>query len=133
MIIDKSLIMSDDQAITADAASTVVIDNIKPGGMYDNLWWFVKVGGVVFNTLTSMNIQLQTSDDNFAADTETLISVNKLLADLDAINVVLLKIRVPLGVRRYLRTYYDVVGTDPTTGTIYSALVPDVEEHIAVS
>jgi len=131
MIIDKSLIMSDDQAVTVDAASAVVIDNIKPGGMYDNLWLFLKVGPADFGATVSIDVSFQTSDDNFNADTTTLFTKNFVLAEMTA-NAVLMKIRVPLGVKRYLRMYYDV-NTSADAGAFYAALVPDVEEHIAVS
>jgi len=125
MIIDKDLIFSNDQAITADAASTVVPNHVNPGGPYKGLWFYVKVTAA-FNTLTSLDIKLQTSDDNFSADTTELISVNKLLADLTA-NTTVVRVQVPLGVKQYLRAYYDVNGTDPTTGSVFAALVPDVE------
>ncbi len=128
MIIDKELIFSDDQAITGDAASSVVVDSVKAGGPYKGLWFFVKTGSAAdFDNLTSLNIKLQTSDDNFASDTTELFSVSVALADLTKDSVVV-KAQVPLGVKQYLRAYYDVVGTNPTAGSVYAALVPDVSE-----
>lgn len=126
MIIDKELIFSDDQAITGDAASTVVLNKVKAGGPYKGLWFFVKITAA-FNTLTSLDIKLQTSDDNFSSDTVELISVNKVLADINTANTVVVRVQVPLGVKQYLRAYYDVNGSDPTTGSVFAALVPDVE------
>ena len=132
MIIDKGLIMSDDQAITADAASTVVIDQVKAGGPFKKeMYLFVKCTAA-FNTLTSLNIKFETSSDNFSADTTVLSTVNVLLAGLTA-NTVLIRAALPIGLKRYIRMNYDVVGTDPTTGSLYAALVGDVEETHDIS
>lgn len=127
MLIDNELIFSKDVQIIGDTDSASK-DLVKAGGMYDNAWFYAKVGSEVFNTLTSINIALQTSDDDFAADTVVLFTKNFLLADIDAINTELMKIRVPLGVKQYIRVSYDVVGTDNTTGKMYAAIVPDVNE-----
>ena len=127
MIIDKELVFLNDEAAYGDTASDSV-DLVKAGGVYDNAWLFVKVGSEVFNTMTSMDIVLQTSDDDFASDTVELFSVNKLLAEMNAVNTVLIKVRVPLGVKQYLRVYATAVGTDNTTGKLYAAIVPDVNE-----
>lgn len=127
MTIDKELIFTEDAQVIGDTDSAV-IDLVKAGGVYDNAWLFVKVGSEAFNTLTSMNISLQTSSDNFSSDTVTLLSKSFLLAELNTVNTVLMKVRVPLGVKEYLRIDYDVVGTDNTTGKMYAAIVPDVNE-----
>lgn len=132
MIIDKELIFSDDQVITADAASTVVIDQEVAGGPFKKeMYLFVK-STAAFNTLTSMNIQLQTSSDNFSSDTTILSAVNVLLAGLTK-DTVLIQAALPIGLKRYIRVYYDVVGTNPTLGSMYAALVDDVEATFDVS
>ena len=127
MIIDKALLFSDDQAITATAASTVKVTKAKAGGPHDEVWLYVKVGGVVFNTLTSLMIALQTSDTAAFTVATVLYQKSFLLAALDAINTELIKVIVPQGVLEYLRMYYTVTGTDPTTGTIWAGLVTDVK------
>ncbi len=127
MIIDKELILADDVAHYGDTSGTSV-DLVKAGGVHDNAWLFVKVGSEVFNTMTSMDIRLQTSDDDFSTDTVELLSVNRLLADMNAINTVLFKVRIPFGVKQYIRLDSTAVGTDNTTGKLYAAIVPDVNE-----
>ncbi|TET97745.1 MAG: hypothetical protein E3J23_08685 [Candidatus Stahlbacteria bacterium] len=128
MYIDKDLVYSADQAITATAASTVVVNQIKPGGPHRKAYLFVKCSEV-FNTLTSLDIIFQTSDDNFSSDTTEVFKVNFLLAVL-ALDAVLIEIDIPMTIKQYTRFYYAVNGTDPTTGKIYSAIVPDIEKRI---
>jgi len=126
MIIDKELVFSNTELVTVDAASETVINNVKPGGMYDNLWLYVKVGPLAMNSTVSIDFKLETSDDNFNADTTVLYSKSFLKAAMTA-NAELIKVRVPLGVKQYLRMYYDVTTTEDA-GSIYAALVPDVNE-----
>jgi len=131
MYIDKSLIYSDDQAITGDAASTVVVNAVKAGGPHQHLYLYVKCAAA-FNTLTSMNISFQTSDDNFSADTTEVFTKSFLLAAL-TLNAELIKIDLPMNLKQYTRMYFDVVGTDPTTGAIYAAIVEQIDNSHEVS
>ena len=129
MIIDKELVFSDAQAITTAGSldSTNILDHVKGGGPYDNVWLFAK-SDTAFTGLTSMVIELHTSNDNFSSDDVVLYkSGTILLADLTA-NTVQVKVRLPLGVKRYLKVVYTTVGTE-ATGTMDAMLVPDVNEE----
>lgn len=128
MYIDNDLVYSDDQDITADAASTVVVNQLKPGGPHRKAYLFVKCSEA-FNTLTSLDIIFQTSDDNFSADTTQVFKINFLLAAL-TLDAVLIKIDIPMDIKQYTRFYYDVNGTDPTTGQIHASVVPNIEKRI---
>ena len=128
MIIDKELILADDAEHYGDTNGSAV-DLEKAGGMYDNAWLFVKTGSEVFNNMTSMDIELQTSSVSNFASKDVLISKNILVADMDAKNTVLFKVRVPLGVKQYIRIYSTAVGSDNTTGKLYAAIVADVNEE----
>ncbi len=128
MILDKELIFSDDQAVTVDAASTVVLNAVKAGGMYDSAWLFVKVGPIAFATTVSITVELQTATDLAFTTPVILWSKNFLVAAMTA-NAILARIRVPLGVLAYLRMYYDV-NTSATAGAFYAAIVPDVDEAV---
>lgn len=117
MIIDKELEFSDSQAITGDAVSTNVVDlthtvDTAPGKD-------VKVRFQVdtaFNTLTSLDIALQTATDEAFTSPVELASRSVALASLVA--GYSFEITVPSTALRYLRVNYDVVGTDPTAGAV---------------
>lgn len=129
MYIDKQLVMSSAQAITATAASTSVIDlglgDI--GKSQDQAPWLFVRTIAAFNTLDSLNIKLQTSvDEAFTSPIDLPIQATVLLAALTA-NTEQIKARLPIGCKRYIRMYYTVAGSNPSTGTIDAFLAEDVQ------
>lgn len=129
MYIDKQNTMSAAQAITATAASTDVVDlglgDI--GKSQDQAPWLFVRTVAAFNTLTSLNIKLQTSvDAAFTSPIDLPINLEVLLASLTA-NTEQIKARLPIGCKRYIRMYYTVTGSNPSTGTIDAYLVEDVQ------
>ena len=129
MITDRENTFSLDQAITADASSTDVIDlgaidstsqaNISKGKLIP--YFHVTEA---FNTLTSLTIELRTDSVSNMASPTVLYSKSVLLAGLTLGAKIFLPC-VPVGTEQYLDMNYDVVGTDPTTGQITSGLVLD--------
>lgn len=134
MILDKLLMFSEKQAITASAASTDVIDL----GPIDGTRRDIGVGypleflAIVDTTATAdgaatLNVQLQTSPDN---STWTTIYDSGALA-LAALTAGkrLFSAKVPAGVQRYLRVNY-TVGTGPlTAGAFTSGINLDVDNN----
>lgn len=131
MIIDKELMFSDAQAITGDEASDNVIDLGAQGygdiGNSRPMEILVKTDQA-FNNLTSLTIKLQTCAlEGFGSgvvdlpvqETVTLASGNL------AINKEILRAKLPHGCLQYLRLYYDVNGSNPSTGKITAALIYD--------
>lgn len=140
MIFSAQQIFSDDQAITADADSTNVIDLGLPGTPYDaaaalndDIGKGAKIPLLVqvtadFNTLTSLNINLSTGATTALGT--TIATQNILLADLVAGKQINLDY-LPNGiVEQYLGIEYDVVGTDPTLGNITAGIVMGVQTNI---
>jgi hypothetical protein len=139
MIFDKTLQFSASQAITADAASTNILDLRALGTAYGHAAALLRDLGIghkvpllvqvveAFNTLTSLNIVLQGSVDEAFTSPVTIATENKVLADLVVgaqFNIDFL----PRGTKyRYLRMYYDVVGTNPTLGKITAGIVAAVQ------
>lgn len=135
MIFDNTLLFSDGQAITGDAASTNVVDLGSTGTPYGGnqltadfgkgtkipLYLYVTA---TFNNLTSITIQLQKDTvENFASATNVW-EHTVVLADLTAGSKISLPDYLPEGVdQRYLRLNYDVTGTDPSTGAITAGVV----------
>lgn len=137
MIFDSQNLFSDAQAITADAASTNVIDLGAVGtpvGGVAPLRRDLGAGGPVpiriqvtetFNNLTSMNTILETSDaEGFGSGVTILAETGDVpLASLVQ-GAVLSPQYVPLGAsKRYLRVRYDITGTAPTTGAVTAGIV----------
>lgn len=125
MIFDAQNLLSNAQAITADAASTNVI-NLGPvkSGMVRDIGKGKAIPLLIqvvetFNNLTSMTFAVQVDNDEAFGTPKTVwVSGAILLADLKAGKVI-----VPEFVTRgtdelYMRLYYDITGTAPTTGKI---------------
>ncbi|KQM18385.1 Bbp16 family capsid cement protein [Novosphingobium sp. Leaf2] len=134
MIFDNTLLLSDNQAITADAASTNTIDLIATGSPLGGSPIQKDVGRAscvplailvteAFNNITSLQVQVQTSADN--ATWETIESGRQIpLATLVAGHQVKVIDELPEGTNvRYVRLFYDITGTAPTTGKITAGLV----------
>jgi hypothetical protein len=129
-IFDAENLFSDEQAITATAASTNVIDtgDTKDVGKGAPLRIYGRVMEA-FNTLTSLTVAIQTATDAAFTSAVTLSSKSIVLANLDAIGDLVINDVIPQGALRYLRLYYTVVGTDPTTGEITAGIVFDSQTN----
>lgn len=144
MIIDDTLVWSDHQAITADAASTNIIDLGAAGtafghsaavrrdiGIGTSIPVYVTVTEA-FNTLTSLTIIMQVDDDvAFGSAKEVARSQAYPLADIDAAGAKLFwPASIPEGVdERYVRLYYDVGGSNPSTGKIFASIVAGAQTN----
>jgi len=115
MIIDKELELSDGQAITADAASTNVIDfgqatDVAPGvPLQVRFQVDTALSGGSFSALT-VNLQTDTVE-NFASPTTLLSFTAPNVAGDDYI------VKIPEGCQQYLRLQYDV-DNNPTAGAV---------------
>ena len=126
MLYDKENLFSENQAITADAASTNVI-NIAAGKLKE-----VAFGTPIplriqvteaFATLTSLNIKVQTATDAAFTTPVTLAQTGEIAAaDLVAGYVAPINF-IPKGNLGYMRLYYDVTGSNATTGKITAGIV----------
>lgn len=129
MITDAFLTFGTAQAVTGDAASTDYIDSLTSGLGDGERLRFVVNTTTAFNTLTSMNIKLQSDDNSAFSSPSDDVVVNVLLAGLTA-NTKVVDVAVPRGLQRYIRAYYDVVGTDPTTGKLTAGIVVDSQNQV---
>ena len=125
MYIDSQLTFNVDQPITVSAPSTNVIDmGLGDSGRSEDLAIFCRVSQV-FNNLTSLGIKLQTATDAaFTTPVDLPVQTTDLLASLTA-NSEHFKVEIPQGAQRYLRMYYTVNGTAPTTGMICAYIISE--------
>lgn len=132
-MIDKNLIYSEDQAITADAESTNVVKHGNIGvGRGQKMNLIIQVTED-FATLTSLTIKLQQDADAAFSDAVDVVSKSILLADLVAgaqFNLGEPEITTP-ETEIYSRMYYDVVGSNPTAGKINAFWQLDPQEAVA--
>jgi hypothetical protein len=134
MILSNEQLFSDDQAITATAISTNVIDLGAPGTPYGAaapLNQDIGKGGMVpvlvqvteaFDALTSLTITVEVSDAAGLTSPVVLATETILLADLVAGKQMFNQV-LPNGAdKRYLGVRYTVTGTAPTVGKITAGI-----------
>lgn len=134
MILSAEQLFSDDQAVTATAISTNVIDLGVAGTPYGAaaaLNQDVGKGAPIpilvqvttaFNTLTSLTVTVETSANSDLSSSTVLATESILLADLVAGKQMFNQV-VPNGAdQRYLGVRYTVVGTPPTLGNITAGI-----------
>ena len=132
MILSAQQLFSDDQAITASADSTNVIDLGAAGTPYDaaaalnqDIGKGAKVPLLVqvteaFNNLTSLEIKVSTGSTTALGT--TVVSQTILLADLVVGKQISLDFLPNDITERYLGIEYVVTGTAPTTGKVTAGI-----------
>lgn len=133
MILSAQQLFSDDQAITATALSTNVIDLGVPGTPFGGNQLNQDIGKgthvpiliqvtEAFNTLTSLTVTIEVSAVAAMTSAVVLATESILLADLVAGKQTHVQV-LPNGVDlRFLAVRYTVVGTDPTLGKIMAGI-----------
>lgn len=132
MIIDKLLQVSNEQAVTASAASTDVIDfgQANPNsGLNDNTSFAITVDEAAAAAgAATVTFSVQDSADNSTfADVAVTTAIGK--ASLTAGQQVL--IPMPAKHRRYVRVYYTVATGPLTAGKFSAQIVTGVQQNIA--
>lgn len=127
MYIDSQLLFSDAQAVTADAASTNLVDLGVARNLFDGeplaVVVQVDVAADVANADETYEFEIQTDDNaSFSSATDLLAHVIAG-ASLTAGSVHVLPVPVGASVERYLRLRYDVGGTTPSI-TVTAFLQP---------
>lgn len=131
---------SDNQAITADAASTNSKDLGAMGTVYGAAGALERTSGAgkpinlliqvvqAFATCTSVTFQVQVDDNSSFSSPKTVIEQTVLLADLVVGARTAFKY-IPRGVdERYMRLFYVVNGSDATAGAVTAGVVMATED-----
>lgn len=131
MYTDKLLRVSEDQAITADAASTNTIDlgTARDIGEGTTLYMMFTVTEA-FNNATSVALQVITSASADLSTPTVRTAQTIALAGLTLGARFALPIPPALASlgQRYLGAYYDVTGTAPSTGKITTDIVETISD-----
>jgi len=141
MILSKQDTFSDQQAITATAASTNCIDLGAPGSIYGATGVMARDFGKgctvpllvqvteTFNTLTSLKIDLELDSTTTFTPDKTITLGTYALASLVAGFRIPWPI-LPEGITlQFMQLKYTVTGTDPTTGKITAGLVAGIQTN----
>jgi len=141
MIFSAQQLFSDDQAITATAISTNVIDlglADTPYGAAAALKQDIGKGNKIpllvqvteaFNTLTSLTITVEASAAAGLTSPDVLYTETITLANLTVGKMINLDI-VPNGItKRYLGVRYTVTGSNPTLGKVTAGIVAGVQTN----
>ena len=136
MILDRTGLLSENQAITATAPSTNVLDLGSPGTPYgataalnrdvgrgEPIPFYIGVTET-FNNLTSLTVAIQTDTTTAFSSPVTVWSQTVVLADLVPGQRHILPDWIPAGAnRQFVRMNYTVTGTAPSTGRITAGVV----------
>lgn len=116
MFIDKLLVMSQDQAITATATSADTLDLQKASTSVNRLPVLVR-GKNLSPTTATITVQLQQSDNN---STWEAVETSRAYtgAELNAGTVA--EVMLPVKPKRYVRLNYVVASGPFTLGTVFS-------------
>jgi hypothetical protein len=110
-----------------DAVSTDVYDTGAAAdvGIGENFYVYAKMDAALAGAGASIQVVLQDSADNSSwADAEA----GKVVALATAVaNAELAKLRVPIGLRRYLRVAFRISGATTSGGTASAMLAKDVQ------
>jgi hypothetical protein len=143
MIFDNTLLFSDAQAITADAASTNIVDLGNTGTPYGGRKLVADIGKGIkiplfafvtasFNNLTSLAISIQCDDNEAFSSPKEVGTRTYALAFLTAGRELPFPEELMEGIdERYVRLFYDVTGTAPTTGAITAGVVAARQTNFA--
>lgn len=127
MILDSQLAFSEDQAVTADAASTNVIDLGAARNVFDGepmaVLLQVSVAADATTGDETYEFQIETDDAAAFGSPTDLVAHSIAAASLTANSLHVIPIPVGQSVERYLRVYYNVGGTTPSV-TVSAYLLP---------
>ena len=126
MLLDAQSLFSDNQAVTASAASTNVVKFGKGECTYVPLLIQVTED---FATLTSLTVKVQTATDSAFTNAVDLASSTIAVANLKTGTVVPINY-MPSGNLGYVRIYYTVTGSNATAGKITAGVVAGVDTKL---
>ena len=131
MLIDTQETFSNGQSVAAavgDVVSTNVYDTGAAAdvGIGEEMYLYAKIGTALAGAGSSIQVVLQTSDAVASGYTDAAAGPVVGVADAGA-NTEIARIRLPIGLKRYLRVVFRVSGATTSAGTASAFLVKDVQ------
>lgn len=132
MILDKENLFSDAQAVTATAPSTNVIDlgAVRDVGKGNELELLIAVTTTVLAaggaSTTTFSLQTDTAE---GFGTAVTLWTSAAIGKADLVAGYQIKVRVPRGVKRYLRLLYTVATNDLTAGAFTAGILLDPDDY----
>ncbi len=127
MILDEQTLFSDNQKITANGASTNILDFGKSEMSFGTpVTLFIQVTED-FDKLTSLKITVQTSAVEAFTSPVDLIDQTITLENLKKGMVSAIKF-LPKGNLGYMRLYYTITGTAPSKGAVFAGIADSLQE-----
>lgn len=137
MIQDALAIFASAQSGTTSVAHTDIIDTLAAGSAYVGSWFVFQITTAYTQTGTTsrVTVQLQTSDVSAFTDSDDVTLVaSQAFTTANLAAGKFWATRIPAGVKRYVRAYNLVSGTDGgnafTAGAWNSFLTPDIDLEI---
>lgn len=129
MILDKLQMFSESQVVTASAASTSVVDLGAAGEAIGNeLYLVVQVPVAATATgAATVAIDLETDSDEAFGTKQTLFSSGPIGKAALSVGAEPVKVKLPIGLKRYLRLSYTVATGPLTAGKFTAFLTPQVQ------
>lgn len=126
--IDKELEFSDEQALTATAVSTNVVNlgyDDADIGTGKQLFFVVRSGANMGGTNPTINVALQESDDEAFTSPRTVVSTG-VVPGASFAGGTAIHLPIPPHAGKFLRVNYTLAGTSPTA-TVSSAIQLDIQ------
>ena len=126
MIIDYNLQFSDAQSVTADAASTNIIDlgSDRDIGVGEEMKIALNFDVAMGGSSPTLAVLVQTDDNSSFSSATTVLTSRSIAAAALGDTLVL---GLPDTNERYIRLYYDVGGSSPTM-TVSASIVKDAQQ-----
>ncbi len=129
MFLDSLLVLGDAQEVTASAESTNVIDQLAEGQAIGTECWFeVRVDTTVESGGASTLVISLETDSAVGFGTKSTLVASATIAKADLVaNTIAWRVRIPVGIKQYLRAYYTVATANFTAGKFDAHLIMDAE------
>ena len=127
MILDEQGLFSNNQKVTASAASENILDLGKREVSFGTPVELLIQVSEDFNNLTSLDVKVQTSVEEDFSEPVDLIEQTMTLSELKQGAVSAIKF-LPKGNLGYMRLFYTVNGAAPTKGKLLAAIADGIQE-----
>ena len=127
MILDEQGLFSNNQKVTASAASENILDLGKREVSFGTPVELLIQVSEDFNNLTSLDVKVQTSVEEDFSEPVDLIEQTMTLSELKQGAVSAIKF-LPKGNLGYMRLFYIVNGAAPTKGKLLAAIADGIQE-----